>query len=133
MHDMHRAARLPAQADQQRDGGFLPGSRARFEKAAVGAWVTQGSGLGLRSGMWLELGVRQERQAMVAQHRHRREQVGLAGVWKLVNPGMNQKRLAAEHTARSQAGQLRDVAGDHAAPEPDIDEALPAARLELLL
>ena len=60
----------------------------------------------------------------VLQRRHIRLQLVRVEWRELVDAGMEQEALEAEHAGVMQGAKIRVVPRDRAAPEPDIDERL---------
>jgi hypothetical protein len=77
--------------------------------------------------------MRQERQVERREHRHRLAKIALADVLELRHARRTEKALVAQHARLRERRQLIAVAGDHAAPESDINMTPAASGAPLLV
>ncbi len=127
VHHVHVDAECRGQAREHRDGARLGLGRAAREPVGVTP---------RRSGQWPQqrgiLGMREQRQAELRDHRHRRAQVGLADVSELVHARGREEALEPERAGGGERLQLARVARHDAAPESGVDRELTRHRAHLL-
>jgi hypothetical protein len=128
VNDVRARARLAAESRGERDGFVLPGARSRQQIGGVGARISRGP-RGHRTG---HLGVHQEGRADAPELLHGGAEVALAHPPELADPRIDEEALEPEHARLGHGPELARVARHHAAPEADVDPALPARGRALL-
>ncbi len=119
-----------AERDEQRDRRVLPGGRPRAQVAGIGARITPSG----RRVPEIELGVREERQPRVAQHRHRLRADRPRWRWGTRRcPSGRGTPCSRARRRRASPASSPALPGIDAAPEADVDVQLPGGRAPLRL